>query len=76
MKTIREDVSVHELVKRFPEALHIMVDLGFRDIQRPGMLNTVGRFMTLKKGCKLKGIDYEEAKAALAKVGIILQEED
>ena len=30
--------------------MNILSDMGFTDITKPGMLNTVGRFMTLDKG--------------------------
>jgi hypothetical protein len=36
-----------------------MVELGFHDIAKPGMLQTVGRFMTLSKGIALKKVSME-----------------
>lgn len=52
-----------------------MKKLGFEDIVKPGMLQTVGRIMTLKKGCEFRNFDYEVAKAAFNEVGIIFVEE-
>lgn len=53
-KALKLDESIFELVTRHPEVVEIMVELGFRDIAKPGMLQTAGRFMTLSKGMKLK----------------------
>ena len=48
------DTKIYELIKVHPEIKDIMFDLGFKDIIKPGMLNTVGRIMTLRKGCDLR----------------------
>lgn len=57
MKILALDRSVHDLVEDYPELLDILVQLGFRDIAKPGMLKSVGRFMTLDKGAKMKRIE-------------------
>ncbi|MDD2371160.1 MAG: DUF1858 domain-containing protein [Firmicutes bacterium] len=46
--------SVYELVKAYPDLKNLLVELGFKDIVLPGMLETAGRIMTLEKGAKLK----------------------
>ena len=68
-KTLRLDEPVFELVNRHPEAQDIMVELGFRDITKPGMLQTAGRFMTLSKGMKLKRIELESVRLAFERRG-------
>lgn len=68
-KTLRLDEPVFELVNRHPEAQDIMVELGFRDITKPGMLQTAGRFMTLSKGMKLKRIELEAVRLAFESCG-------
>jgi len=40
------------------------------------MLQTAGRFMTLKKGCEFKKVDYTIAKSAFNEVGIDFEEEN
>ena len=40
---------VRDLINEYPEAAEIMKELGFESIINPSMLNTVGRFMTIKK---------------------------
>lgn len=49
--------TVYELCKEYPELPQILADLGFQDITKPGMITTVGRFMTIPKGAKMKKID-------------------
>ncbi len=61
-KVLKMDESIFELVDRHPEVIDIMVELGFHDIVKPGMLQTAGRFMTLSKGFKLKKIDKDTAR--------------
>jgi aspartyl/asparaginyl beta-hydroxylase (cupin superfamily) len=61
-----------------PNAKEIMVSIGFVDIEKPGMPQSVGRFMTLEKGAKMKDIDWvnivrviDENEYALIKGGQI-----
>lgn len=68
-KALKLDESVFELVTRHPEVVEIMVELGFRDIAKPGMLQTAGRFMTLSKGMKLKKIELETVRLAFQRHG-------
>ncbi|OWA35611.1 hypothetical protein B9G55_13390 [Saccharibacillus sp. O16] len=56
-KTIDLNRSVYELVTEEPEVAVIMMGLGFRRIAEPGMLETMGKFMTPIKGAKMKRID-------------------
>jgi hypothetical protein len=52
--------SVFELVKTYPELKAILVELGFKDIVLPGMLETAGRIMTIEKGAKMKQFDIKD----------------
>ena len=58
-KTIDLKCSVYEICKKDPEVIGIMKKIGFDTITEPGMLNTAGRFMTIAKGAKAKGMDIE-----------------
>lgn len=58
-KTIHLSRSVYELCTEYPELIEFMKAFGFTDIIKPGMLNTAGRFMTLPKGAKMKGIHLD-----------------
>ncbi|WP_410513053.1 DUF1858 domain-containing protein [Paenibacillus sp. BR2-3] len=61
-KVLNMEESILELATRHPEVIGIMVELGFRDIAKPGMLQTAGRFMTLSKGIKIKKMDLNTVK--------------
>jgi hypothetical protein len=61
--------SVHDLCKEYPEVKNILAELGFSDITKPGMLETAGRFMTIKKGSIAKGIDIEKIMQEFIKRG-------
>lgn len=41
-KVLKMDESIFEMVLRHPEVVDIMVELGFKDITKPGMLQTAG----------------------------------
>ncbi|HHV09010.1 MAG TPA: DUF1858 domain-containing protein [Clostridiales bacterium] len=61
--------SVYELCSAYPELPAVLADLGFKDITKPGMLATAGRFMTLPKGAAMKKIDMEVIKNTLQEAG-------
>lgn len=75
MKRISLNDSIYQLTSKYPEILDIMVGLGFSDIGKPGMLNTMGRVMTLKKGAKMKQIDLAHIKAVFLAEGFEIEEE-
>lgn len=56
---IKNTMTIYDLVTAYPEVKDIMVELGFREIIKPGMLQSVGRFMTIEKGSKMKNIDMK-----------------
>lgn len=61
--------NVHDLVEEFPELVEIMKDLGFTEISKKSMLNSIGKIMTIPKGAKMKGISIEEIKKSLQTQG-------
>jgi hypothetical protein len=73
-KTIDLTKSVYTLTQENPEFTEIMLELGFSDIIKPGMLHTAGRFMTLPKGAAMKGIPLETIKAAFTQKGYQIQD--
>ena len=75
MKTIDLNQSIHSMVQSYPEIKEILLLLGFTDIVKPGMLQTVGKFMTLKKGAELKSISLTSIKEAFKEKGFIFKEE-
>ena len=73
-KVIDINKSIFELSKEFPEVPEIMAGLGFKDITKPGMISTAGRFMTLTKGAAAKGIDLENIKQEFIRLGYEIKE--
>jgi selenophosphate synthetase-related protein len=66
--------SIFELCNEYPEIPEILSSLGFKDITKPGMISTAGRFMTLPKGAKAKGIDLEKIKQEFIRLGYEIKE--
>ena len=65
--------SVHDLAQEFPEFTQVMVSLGFTDIAKPAALNTVGRVMTVPRGCSIKGIALDDAVKAFEAAGFTVR---
>ena len=61
--------SVYELCSDYPELPEVLAEIGFHDIVKPGMLATMGRFMTIPKGAIAKKIDLNLIKQTLAEHG-------
>ena len=47
----------------------ILFELGFKEIVKPQMIQTMGRFMSIKQGAKLRHIDLEDIKTKLISEG-------
>lgn len=73
-KIIDLEKTVYELCNEYPELSQVLARIGFTDITKPGMLQTVGRFMTLPKGAKGKHIELEYMRQELIKEGYTIQE--
>jgi len=59
---IRLDQTIFEISQKYPEVVDIMAEIGFKDITNPKMLKTVGKYMTIGKGTKLKNKDLDDIK--------------
>ena len=71
-KTLDLSRTVHDLVSDYPELKDVMASIGFTDIAKPMALNSVGRVMTIPKGCAIKGYDLAEVKAKLEAAGFAI----
>lgn len=75
MKVIDLRQPVQKLCNEYPELKGIMVELGFVDIVKPGMLATAGRYMTIPKGAAMKKISMDIIRKKLSENGFEIAEE-
>lgn len=73
-KVIDLNKSVYDITKEYPEVIDVLYELGFKDITKPGMLSTAGRFMTILKGSAMKKIDINVIKKTLSDKGFEVKE--
>lgn len=59
MTKISINDTILKICIQYPEIKEIMKELGFKDIVKPGMIQSVGRFMTIKKGSEMKKINMD-----------------
>jgi len=71
-KKIDLSKSVYELTKEYPELIDIMVGLGFTEITKKAMLNSVGKLTTIPKGAKMKNISMMDVVTTLMSNGFEL----
>ena len=64
--------SVYELTQEYPELIEIMAGLGFTEITKKAMLNSVGKMMTIPKGAKMKNISMMTVVTTLMQKGFTL----
>lgn len=60
MKIIKSEESLYSIYKKYPEIVDILYDFGFTQIKLPQMIQTAGRMMSLKKGCSMRGFNYQQ----------------
>jgi len=74
MKEINLDQTLLSIVSQYPELIDILYDIGFTQIKTPGMIQTAGRFMTLRSGCELRKIDMNLLNMKLKENGYEIKE--
>lgn len=72
-KNIDLNKSVYELAKAYPELIDIMSELGFTEITKKAMLNSIGKLMTIPKGAKMKNISMMDVVTTLLSKGFELE---
>ena len=58
VESININDKLYDIIIKYPDVKEIMVELGFKDIIKPGMLQSMGKIMTIEKGAKAKNIDW------------------
>jgi len=64
-----------DLVQKHPGVKEAMEAIGFVNIIKPGMLQSAGRIMTIKKGAKMKGIYWGRIESIFKEHGFIIKED-
>ncbi len=72
MKIIDSNKSVFEISQQYPELIQILSTLGFKDILLPGMLQSAGRMMTIRKGATMKKIEWSNIESTFSKHGFLI----
>ncbi|MDO4912876.1 MAG: iron-sulfur cluster assembly protein [Lactobacillus sp.] len=73
-KVISLNRPIKEIADEYPDFVDDMYDIGFTRIKIPGMLNTVGRVMTLKLGTRAMHFNLDEVIDALKGKGYDITE--
>lgn len=73
IKEINLDQTLLSIVSQYPELIDLLYDFGFTQIKVPGMLQTAGRFMTLRSGCELRKIDIKLLELVLIEKGFTIK---
>lgn len=68
-KIIDFSTPIKKLANEYPDFVQIMYDCGFTRIKIPGLLNTVGRVMTIPLGAQAMKIDLDKVKKAFEEKG-------
>jgi hypothetical protein len=75
MRPISGDDTIYMICTEYPQVIDILYDFGFTQIKQPLMIQSVGRYMTLKKGCEMRGFDYEILVSLLRSKGLPMEEQ-
>ncbi|PXZ12498.1 metal-sulfur cluster biosynthetic enzyme [Lactobacillus helveticus] len=68
-KIIDFNLPIKKMADKYPDFVQIMYDCGFTRIKIPGLLNTVGRVMTIPLGAQAMKIDLTKVKKAFEEKG-------
>jgi len=73
MKIVDSYKSVFEISQEHPEVIQLLAALGFKDVLLPGMLQSAGRIMTIRKGAIMKKIDWPLVESKFYEKGFLLK---
>lgn len=67
--------NVYDIVKKNPEIIDLLVELGFKPLKNPVMLKSIGRTTSIKQGAKLIGLSLDEINKNLEWNGYSIQDD-
>ena len=74
MNTISLEDSVYTTITEHPEVKDLLVEIGFKPLNQPQMVHTVGRITNLIKGSKIAKVPLETIVQTLEMNGYIVKE--
>lgn len=74
MCQISSEDTIYTICTEYPQSLEFLHEFGFTQIKQPMMIQTVGRYMTLRKGCAMRGVDCGEMVGFLQSKGLPIEE--
>lgn len=74
MEKININIPIKQIITDHPGVRDIMISLGFSHLAEDAMLNTVGRFITIKEGLKKHKLDLEEVKKVFLNNNFLLED--
>lgn len=74
MNTIYLEDSVYTTIAEHPEVKDLLVEIGFKPLNQPQMVHTVGRITNLIKGSKIAKVPLETIVETLEMNGYIVKE--
>jgi hypothetical protein len=72
MKTIDADSTVADLTESHPELIELLAELGFLGVRNEATRRSVGRLITLRRGCRIQGKRLEDVASALKAHGFLV----
>ena len=66
MNTIYLEDSVYTTITEHPEVKDLLVEIGFKPLNQPQMVHTVGRITYLIKGSKIAKVPLENIEETLS----------
>ena len=74
MNTIYLEDSVYTTITEHPEVKDLLVEIGFKPLNQPQMVHTVGRITNLIKGSKIAKVPLQTIVETLEMNGYIVKE--
>ncbi|MBM7636517.1 DUF1858 domain-containing protein [Streptococcus saliviloxodontae] len=63
--TIDLSRPVADIIAEHPEVKEILIELGFKPLANPAMLNTIGKITSLKSGSRLANVPLDKIRQTL-----------
>ena len=67
------DLPVYQTLQDHPEILDLLVDLGFKPLKNPMMVNSLGKVTSLRQGASLIQLDLNDLITSLDQNGYLIK---